>query len=120
MVGSNIKHAPAYRNIPINKKSLKKRALEVNQLADSVTVTDILLANIDFLENKHNFDASTSQSMLQEPRTAIDARIDRSNKLDIKINGKNNGGIASSQNIQISDSNLPDSKNNFDENEQEN
>lgn len=50
MIGSNVKHAPAYKNHPMGKKSLRKRAFEVNQLADSVKVTDILLANMDNID----------------------------------------------------------------------
>ena len=50
MIGNNIKHAPAYRNHPSYKKSLRKKAHENNRLQDSVKITDILLANMDQLE----------------------------------------------------------------------
>ena len=53
MIGNNLRHTPAYHNanMPSNKKSLRKRAHEVNRLSDSVKISDILLANVDPLEN---------------------------------------------------------------------
>lgn len=49
MVGQNIKHAPAYKNVPTGKQSLRKRAHDVNDLGSGVTVKDIFFANVDNL-----------------------------------------------------------------------